>query len=83
MFVWVFFYSFVVQNEPNHNKDYSVVKTFGKPLSHKSGGIFFIQMFHEYHILKIDKSRIKHSRRGNSPFFVLAMICNHSVKQCV
>jgi hypothetical protein len=26
--------------EANHNKDYSVVKTFGKPLRHTVGGIF-------------------------------------------
>ena len=39
------FYICVTIFEANHNKDYSVVKTFGKPLRHIVGGIFISKCF--------------------------------------
>ncbi len=35
-------YLWIINLKANHNKDYSVVKTFGLPLVHQSGGIFYI-----------------------------------------
>jgi len=43
----IFFCMFVVLIiEAIHNKDYSVVKTFGLPLVHYSGGIFLSKYYH-------------------------------------
>ncbi len=45
----------------NHNKDYSVVKTFGLPLVHKSGGFFISVHFPQLSSIKyLCRQRKKH-----------------------